>query len=130
MWAVGETRERPAPRSWSGHWLSGPADTQEFTRLTLIIAVKPSCDGCVALLKAPPSLYGDIDLLFVTAESADEPAWSPHRDRIVVSPALLTALDVRWPPFWVLVDPERGRVVREGVPFGPAQIAEVIADLR
>jgi len=48
----------------------------------------------------------------------------------VVSPALLTALDVRWPPFWVLVDPERGRVVREGVPFGPAQIAEAIADLR
>jgi hypothetical protein len=45
----------------------------------------------------------------------------------VVAPDVLKELEIRWPPFYVLVDPQERRVITEGVVFAPAQVASEIA---
>jgi len=44
-----------------------------------------------------------------------------------VSPDAFRLLDVQSAPLYVLIDPIAGRVVTEGVPFGPSQVANEIA---
>jgi len=48
------------------------------------------------------------------------------RHEIVVAPDLLSLLEIRWPPFYVLIDPRVGTVLVEGVVFGPGQVAQEI----
>jgi hypothetical protein len=43
---------------------------------------------------------------------------------------VLAALDIRWPPFYVLIDPASRRVVTEGVVFDAAQVARETARFR
>lgn len=120
-------RERPAPRSYMTLDRDGQIITKTFSRRTLIIAVKGDCDGCRTLLVAGPDAYGPVDVYYVAAENSDDPAWQDQP--IILAPDLMKALDIKWPPFWVLIDGEAGLVLCEGVPFGPASIAGSIADL-
>jgi hypothetical protein len=39
----------------------------------------------------------------------------------------LVELGIRWPPFYVLIDPAVQRVITEGVVFAPSQVAAEIA---
>jgi hypothetical protein len=100
-----------------------------FEARTLIIAAKEDCDGCRQLIEAPASAFGPVEVLVVVERASEEPSWRSSAHRVVVSPSLLTALDVRWPPFWVLIDPASGTVLREGVPFGVAHLREAITEL-
>lgn len=120
-------RPRVAPTSFCGLTLTGEPVERTFRGLTLIVAIKPHCDGCRAFAESPLSEFSALDVIFVTAQFDDDNEWRDVGHEIVVAPALLIQLDVRWPPFYVLVDADSARVLVEGVVFGPSQVADEIS---
>ena len=119
-------RERAAPDSLSGHWSNGVEDTIALSEVTLVVAIKPNCDGCRVFLDA--DLDGlRVPVLIISAEDDDTGEWRDARRPVFISPDGFRLLDVRWPPLYVLVDPLARRVLTEGVLFGPAQVASEIA---
>ena len=119
-------RERPAPRVLEGHWLSGEPARVELHRTTLLVAVKANCDGCRDFLTSPLDALGDVDVVFVSASPLEGDEWTASRYPVLIAPALLEALDVRWPPFYVLINPLTPSVLTEGVVFGSDQVAAEI----
>ncbi len=65
-------------------------------------------------------------VVIVSATDDDCGEWSCARQPVLVSPDILALLDIRWPPFYVVIDVERAMVVGEGVVFGPSQVAEEV----
>jgi len=122
-------RERPVSRDYEGYLPNGQLVRQGFDVRTLVVAVKANCHGCASLLGASREDFGAVSVLVIAASAIDEPQWRQSSLDRLISPSLFEALDIRFPPLWVLVDGERGLVLCEGVPFGPRQIAEEIADL-
>jgi hypothetical protein len=120
-------RPRPAPSSVTGHTLNGDDVMKTLDVLTLIVAIKQSCDGCLDFVTSPLEELNHVAVLIVSATDDLNGEWADAQHDVVVSPELLVALGIRWPPFYVLVDPETQRVVTEGVVFAPAQVAEEIA---
>jgi hypothetical protein len=119
-------RERSAPQSLNGHWIDGDETVVELDETTLVVAIKPHCDGCREFINADlDELH--VPVLVVSAEDDETAEWRDARQPVFVSPEALRLLDVRWPPFYVLVDPHSRRVVTEGVLFGPSQVASEIA---
>lgn len=119
-------RERVAPTSLRGHWFEGDEAVVQFTEVTLVVAIKSHCDGCREFIAA------DLDelhvaVLVVSAEDGESSEWRDARQLVFVSPDAFTLLDVRSAPFYVLIDPIAGRVVTEGVLFGPSQVTKEIA---
>lgn len=125
--SIDPPRERPAPRHYRGLSLSGELVQGEFVRRTLVLAIKEDCRGCRSVLEAPAGAFGDVAVLVVAARPSTEPWWGTCPHPLVVSELLLEQLDVRWPPFYVLVDPTTASVIAEGVVFGPEQVREEIA---
>jgi hypothetical protein len=120
-------RERPAPASISGVTLRGEPVTQDLDGLTLLVAVKSMCDGCRDFVESDLRELGGLPVVVVSATADESGEWDHARQRVIVAPRVLRELDVRWPPFYVLIDPARGRVLTEGVVFGPSQVAEEIS---
>jgi len=120
-------RERPAPRRYSATSLDGEILEGEFTSLCLVLAVKEDCMGCRSVFDAAADAFGNVAVLIVARTDSREPWWDESVHPVVISPTLLDDLAVRWPPFYVLVDPVAQRVVSEGVVFAPAQVREEIA---
>lgn len=120
-------RERSAPETLTGRWSSGGDATIALTGLTLLVAVKSNCDGCLAFLNAPLDEFGDLDVVFVSAADDTLGEWQRPDRRVLVAPEVLRSLGVTWPPFYVLIEPEARRVLCEGVLFGPSQVAQEIA---
>ncbi len=121
------TRERRAPRRYRGTTLHGDVVEGEFTTRTLVLAVKDDCLGCESVVASSAQAFGEVATLVVAARPSADPAWATSAHQLLVSESLLADLDVRWPPFYVLVDPRDERVVCEGVVFAPAQVREEIA---
>jgi hypothetical protein len=119
-------RDRVAPSSLRGHWPDGAEVTIELTDVTLVVAIKPHCDGCREFLHTDPDEL-DVPVVVVSAEEDEATEWRDARHPVFVSPETLRLLDVRWPPFYVLIDPHAGRVLTEGVLFGAEQMASEIA---
>jgi hypothetical protein len=111
----------------SGRLLNGDEVTRGLDRLTLIVAVKQTCDGCRDFLNSSLDEFGHVEVLFVSKTDDLNGEWGDVRHDVVVAPALLAALGIRWPPFYVLVDPAQQRIVTEGVVFAPSQVASEIA---
>ncbi|HVB70574.1 MAG TPA: hypothetical protein VND83_03600 [Acidimicrobiales bacterium] len=120
-------RERPAPPRAVGHQLSGDAVEIVFDRWTLVVAVKASCDGCRDFIEGSLDALANVAVLVVGADTQGDDEWARAARPVVISPELITALDIRWPPFYVLVSPLGPKVVTEGVVFSAAQVAEEIA---
>ncbi len=120
-------RERPAPLRTSGHDVSGAAVEIVFDRWTLVVAVKASCDGCRDFIEGSLDRLDNLTVLVVGADSQGADEWVRAARPVVFSPELIAALDIRWPPFYVLVSPHGPKVVTEGVVFSAAQVAEEIA---
>jgi hypothetical protein len=119
-------RERAAPSSLRGHWSAGDETVVELSEVTLIVAIKSHCDGCREFINADlDELH--VPVLVISADDGDSFEWRDARQPVLVSPDAFRVLDVRSPPFYVLVDPVAGRVVTEGVLFGPSQVASEIA---
>jgi hypothetical protein len=98
----------------------------EFVGLTLVVAIKEDCWGCRSVLESARDVFGDVATLLVASRPSNEVGWRSTPHPLVVSPELLEQLDVRSPPFYVLIDPQRGIVLSEGVVFGPEQVREEI----
>jgi hypothetical protein len=94
-------------------------------QMTLIVAVKPDCDGCRDFIDGELTELDDVDVVIVSATADDE--WRNAHQDVIVSPETLTQLDIRSTPFYVLIDASRQRVATEGVVFSPGQVAAEIA---
>jgi hypothetical protein len=119
-------RDRVAPDSLKGHWCDGPEETLALSELTLVVAIKSNCDGCRAFIDSDLDELG-VPVLVISADEDGSSEWRDARQPVFVSSDAFGLLDVKWPPFYVLVDPINHRVVSEGVLFGPAQVAREIA---
>lgn len=107
--------------------LSGEASSHTFRGITLVVAVKPHCDGCRDFVNAALEEFASIALVIVSATGDDDGEWAHARHPILIAPELMELLDVRWPPFYVVIDAATREVVSEGVVFAAAQVAEEIA---
>jgi hypothetical protein len=96
-----------------------------LTAVTLIVAIKPHCDGCREFINADPSELR-VPVLVISAEDDVSSEWRDAAQPVFVSPEAFRLLEVRWPPFYVLIDPVEKRVVSEGVLFGVAQVTAEI----
>lgn len=119
-------RERTAPDALTGHWSQGVETTVPLTEVTLVVAIKSNCDGCREFLHADLSALG-VPIVVIAADEDESSEWRDATQSVFVSPDAFRQLDVRWPPFYVLIDPVARRVVSEGVLFGAAQVAAEIA---
>lgn len=120
-------REREAPDVLHGTWLNGQDAKVELAGLTLVVAVKTHCDGCRAFVDSELSELSGFKVIVVSATNDLDGEWVGARRPILVSPDGLAALGITWPPFYVVVDAERRRIVTEGVVFAPEQVAAEIA---
>jgi hypothetical protein len=107
--------------------LSGDDVVLHLEGVTLIVAVKQSCDGCRDFVFSPLEELNDTPVVILSATSDINGEWVGATQSIVVAPDVLKELEIRWPPFYVLVDPQERRVITEGVVFAPAQVASEIA---
>lgn len=124
---MGETRPRPVPTPWTLVDRQGVTHTYDVDQLTVLVAVKTNCDGCRPFYR---SALETLDGLAVVVASHDDPAHADYDNAVrpvMRAPALLDALDVRWPPFYVVVAPDPPRVIVEGVAFSPDQVADEIS---
>jgi len=120
-------RPRPAPDSITGSSLQGEVLTRTLNEPTLIVAIKQSCDGCRDFVFSSLDELSHLPVLILSATGDLNGEWVDAVQPIVVAPGAIAELEIRWPPFYVLVDPKEHRVVSEGVVFGPAQVASEIA---
>ena len=120
-------RERPAPSGFTGHTLGGDAVSKTFTSPTLIVAIKPSCDGCHDFIHSSLDQLNHVTTIVVSREADEHAEWTEAVQPIFIAPELMDALAIKAPPFYVLIDPTRQLVLTEGVVFGPAQVASEIS---
>ncbi|MGH3733959.1 MAG: hypothetical protein ACRDVC_11425 [Acidimicrobiales bacterium] len=118
-------RGRPAPRELWGRTLDGEKWRHTLTGLTLVVAVKPNCDGCREFTDGDLFELSGVEVVVMSATTNDE--WRQARQQVIISPETLMELDLRSAPLYVLIDASRQRVVSEGVVFAPAQVAQEIA---
>jgi hypothetical protein len=119
---------RSAPTSFTATTLDGRTEQRELKAVSLVIAIKTSCDGCRMFVESDLDELRDLEVetVFVSASSDEGAEWRDARHEIVVAPTLLEELDVRWPPFYVLIDTAAREVLVEGVAFSPGQVADEI----
>jgi hypothetical protein len=118
-------RERPAPRTLGGRTIDGEPLEIDIEGTTLVVAVKPNCDGCRTFLEGDLDAFRDIDVVFVSVSNDDE--WRVSSHEVLIAPAVFVALEIRSAPFYVLIDAQSSRVVAEGSLFSPTQVAAEIA---
>jgi hypothetical protein len=119
-------RERPAPHALRGRSLSGEELTIDFVGPTLIVAVKPNCDGCHDFIHGDLRDLAKVHVIVVSATRGDQ-EWNTSRQTIVVAPEFMDELEIRSAPWYVLIDSASSRVLGEGTLFSPAQVANEIA---
>jgi hypothetical protein len=108
--------------------LSGEVVSIDFDGPTLIVTVKPSCDGCHEFLHGDLHELGGVDIVVISATSGDD-EWRDLRRAILVAPEFMDDLGIRSAPYYVLIDPSTSKVIGEGALFSPAQVAIEIAPL-
>jgi hypothetical protein len=111
----------------AGTSLLGDEVVLHLEGVTLIVAIKQSCDGCRDFVLSPLEDFIDTPVVILSATSDFNGEWVGATHPIVVAPDVLKELEIWWPPFYVLVDPQLRRVITEGVVFAPAQVASEIA---
>ncbi|HQU00398.1 MAG TPA: hypothetical protein PLG60_07820 [Acidimicrobiales bacterium] len=124
MRSIDPPRRRSAPRSIVGHDAQGQPVELHFNSITLLLVVKANCVACDELLAAGPSFFDGFDVHYLVADEGASRHFS-GRD-VVVARAALEALEVHWPPAYLVIDPVAGLVIGEGVVFDAAQVREEI----
>jgi hypothetical protein len=119
-------RQRATPSVLNGRALNGEVVTVEFVGRTLIVAVKPHCDGCREFIHGDLSDLTSVQVVLVSATVGDQ-EWADAPRSIVVAPEFMTELEIRSAPYYVLIDPANSSVLGEGTLFSPAQVAHEIA---
>ena len=85
--------------------------------------MKPNCDGCHDFIFSELSEFEGLTVVIVTANDEVASEWEKAPRPIYTSPELFAALDIRSPPFYVLLQPDPSLVVGEGIAFSPTQVA-------
>lgn len=127
MRSIDAPRERPAPAVLVGTGPDGEARRVTLSSMTLVVAVKPDCYGCREFVRGDLGALDAVEVVIVSAAPSEE--WRDAPREVVIAPESMKDLEISSAPFYVLVDPRRQRVVREGVVFGPSQVAAEIADV-
>jgi len=121
-----QPRERHVSLSISGV-VNGVPVTKSITEKTLVVAIKPNCDGCRDFVHSTLDDLRNVDVLVVSETSDPNGEWINGNQEVMISPEILDTLGIKWPPFFVLIDPLTSMIITEGVVFGPSQIAKEIA---
>ncbi|MHB8379417.1 MAG: hypothetical protein ACYDB2_05800 [Acidimicrobiales bacterium] len=121
-------RERHAPQSMSGRSLSGESVAIEFDGPTLVVAVKPHCEGCQGFIHGDLSALANVPVIVVSATTGDA-EWRSARQTVIVAPEFMEALEIRSAPYYVLIDAAKSKVIGEGTLFSPEQVASEITEL-
>lgn len=121
-------RERPAPDSIRARTLTGEELSVAFVGPTLIVAVKPNCDGCHEFIHGDLHELGSVRVIVISAAPGGD-EWRDARQSILVAPEFMDDLDIRSAPYYVLIDPSKSKVIGEGALFSPAQVASEVASL-
>lgn len=106
--------------------MSGEERILELSGITLVVAIKPDCDGCRDFVHGDLKELAGVHVIVICATNGGD-EWDGARQEILMAPNLFDELDIRSAPFYVLIDPKSSRVLSEGVLFGPAQVAREIA---
>lgn len=119
-------RDRFVPTSLSGHWSTGESVNLALSSPTLIVAVKQDCEGCRGFVLSDLDEFVGLRVIVVSATEDVAGQWRGAPQPVLIAPEFLRALEIRWPPFYVLIDPDARRVLVEGVVFGPSQVAQEV----
>ncbi|MDE3222968.1 MAG: hypothetical protein KGL79_05995 [Acidobacteriota bacterium] len=127
MRSIDPPRRRPAPLVLRGRDAHGGEREVNLEELTLLIVVKPNCQACEELLAHDARGFEGFNVWYLVDEELALASDAPRLLR--VSAATLATLEVRWPPAYLVVDPECAEVIFEGVVFDSGQIMEEIGHL-
>lgn len=84
--------------------------------------------GCRDFVHSNLTEFDAIDIVIISTNSDAEGEWRGAPNEVMlVSDDVLAAFDIRWPPFYVLVNHVTGDVLVEGLVFGPSQVLEEIS---
>ena len=95
---------------------------------TLVVAIKINCDGCKSFYDGSLVALRAWPTLLIAREPNEVRELAHAQNTVFVARELWTALDVRWPPLYVLITASPGRVLTEGVAFTPEQVAKEIVE--
>src|SRR5580692_9367791 len=79
-------RVRPAPDTITGTSLGGTPISRPLVGLTLIVAVKQSCDGCRDFIFSGLNELTDVPVVILSATGDDNGEWSDARQEVLVAP--------------------------------------------
>ena len=125
MRSIDAPRERPAPTVIRGQTPEGEDRSVPVRAMTLVVAVKPHCDGCRGFIEGDLHEFEHVEVVIVSETWED--TWRAAAQSVLIAPDVFRELEIRAAPFYVLIDPLAKRVVAEGSLFSPAQVAEEIA---
>jgi hypothetical protein len=111
-----------------GRLVSGEPVSIDFDGLTLIVAVKPHCDGCQGFIDGDLDELANVHVVIVSA-TPSEGEWDRTRQPVVVAPEFMVELDIRSAPYYVVIDAATSKVLGEGTLFSPEQVALEIKPL-
>lgn len=126
MSSFDQPRQRLVDLRFSGT-VNGAPVTKSITEKTLVVAIKPNCDGCRDFVHSTLQDLSNVNVLVVSESNDANGEWANGNQEVLICPEILTTLGIRWPPFFVLIDPSTSMILTEGVVFGPSQIAREIA---
>lgn len=117
-------RDRVVPTSFEA-WRRGERVAVTFDQRTLVVAVKADCFGCRDFVQSDLGLLSGCDVRIISTDEDHAGEWRDAPNEVLrVELPVLKAYDIRWPPFYVLIDHESGQVLTEGVVFGESQVEE------
>lgn len=117
--------QRPVPSPLIGVDSQGTPTTFVFTHRTIVLAVKPDCDGCREFLTGPLLEFEGLDVVLVSVTPFEEGVSTSQR--FIVAPEWMRQARIVSAPSYTVVDPSDSRVVSEGVAFSVSQVAAEIA---
>lgn len=126
MSSFDQPRQRLVDLRFSGT-VNGAPVIKSITEKTLVVAIKPNCDGCRDFVHSTLQDLSNVNVLVVSESNDANGEWANGNQEVLISPEILATLGIKWPPFFVLIDPATSMIITEGVVFGPSQIAKEIA---
>ncbi len=118
--------ERPVSLTLVGRGHGGSVERVDIRRRTLIVVVKPYCDGCRDFLSAADDDFAAVDVVLVSAVSDPDGQWRDTRP-VLTAPEWIEAQRLIAAPSYALIDPATGRLIAEGAAFSRSQVAVEIA---
>lgn len=95
---------------------------------TVVVAIKTNCDGCRSFYSGSLDALQAWPTLLIARDDDEVQQFANARHPVYVASELWEALDVRWPPLYVLLGAQPGRILCEGVAFSPEQVARELIE--